>query len=95
MCTALSNVYFLLSCYIQAMFPAQIHSARGLGTMCAISFPDSAKRDKICMQLRERGEKCVSVCVLNMQRYCEKYNRETITIRTPYYAHRIHGGTLW
>ena len=42
-------------CVIQGRYPSLIHSARGIGTFCAIDCKDSATRDKIIAALKNKG----------------------------------------
>lgn len=37
------------------MHPSLVHSARGAGTFCAIDCHDSATRDKLVGQLKNKG----------------------------------------
>ena len=41
--------------FMQKQHPNLIHSARGVGTFCAIDCYDAATRDKIVEMLRNRG----------------------------------------
>jgi len=40
---------------LQAVFPNLLSRARGIGTICAIDLPDSATRDRVHANMRDRG----------------------------------------
>ena len=41
--------------YFQVLYPWLVHSARGIGTYCAISSNTTEMRDKIVYAMRQKG----------------------------------------
>ena len=41
--------------YLQVLYPWLVHSARGIGTYCAISSNTTEMRDKIVYAMRQKG----------------------------------------